>query len=1115
MLPQLLVLGLICQTSTPLSTVEDLVVNEFCAINDTTLLDGDGQASDWIELHNVSGTAVNLAGWGLTDDAAQPFKWVFPARVLPPRSYLIVFASDKNRLGTELHTNFKLDGGGEYLALTRPDGRRAHGYAPAYPAQLTDISYGLAVAFTTGRTSTPQQNEGYFARPTPGARNSRMGLPVEPVQASVPRGFQDAPFSLLLSCTTPGVTIWYTLDGSVPTPSGGTRYVAPIPISSNTVVRTVALLPVGNPLTEPVAYTYLFAQQVMQQSQSGALAAGFPAAWVEQDGTNWTMGGTRPGAWYGLDTSVTALYTTQQLVDSLKAIPSVSLAMPAEDWFAYDPGNARFGLYPNSEGDGPAWEREGSMEFIDPNGGPETQVNCVLKTQGGSSTNDGNRSQLSLALKFRSDVGPPEFEFPLFPGSPVERFDYLLLDGGNQGSIHAAVTISQKRHAQGMRDQFMMNMQRAMGRHSPYGRHVHVYLNGLYWGVYNLHERPDQDWAGAHFDGDANQYDWIKTGGVRFGNNNPITHPAPGVWNIIKDIELNGLDEPDVYGGKPAYEALQDYVDLDDYIDYLILNFWAINLDWPQRNWMATGRARRSADFYDFNPEVQFRFHSWDAELSLGWEGLTTVGDAFYDRTQLRTNYDGSAIWLYSELMNHAEFRVRFGDRAQVHLGPGGALFVDPAYSAMGTPFDPAFPERNAPATTYWQLAAPLQQAFWMEYARWGNYFHAPGSVTPADWVNERRRILDEFCAVRSSVLKAQLRNSGIYPLQDPPAFAQHGGPVPIGFDLVVGVPPGTTVYYTTDGSDPRLPGGAIAPGAHGYFAPIELAQLTTVKARALGGIGWSALVAATFPIDYDIEINEVMADNDTFFYDEFGEFEDWIELFNAGNASVDLSGMYLSDDLDDSQRWQIPAGTSLAAGASILFWADGQELQGPLHTSFSLASTGEEVGLFHSEASGNFALDTLVFGPMAQDVSLACLPDGAPRRYTLAQPSPAARNVPPLGAWRAYDARDPAANVAELALTSSVIAIGQILEFTVDVAQASTSGALLVGTGTLESPFGAGFRLTTTDLGLLPFTTDGLGHALVNLSVPASPSFVGLTIYAQSLVGSTLSNAATFTLGP
>jgi len=1094
-----------------------LVVNELCAVNATTLLDEDGDASDWLEIHNPSATPIDLSGWGLSDDVARPLKWVFPPRVLGPHAYLVVFASDKDRAGAgELHTNFKLSGSGEYLGLARPNGQVEHAYAPAFPPQASDISYGLAIGIAGGFTAAGRTAEGYFLEPTPGARNGEAGLRVAPVAFSVPRGFHDQPFALALSCATAGAEIRYTLDGSAPSATHGTPYAGPIAIAGTTVVRAVARHPLGA-LASPTASTYLFSADILQQSQAGAVARGFPAAWVQEDGVDWTAGdgGTHPGAWYGLDSAITGLYTPQELADSLRALPSVSLAMSVDDWFAYDPANGLFGLYPNSTLEGPEWERAASVEWIDPSGGPEVQSECGLEIQGGNSTNPRNRSQLSMLVKFRARFGPTKLEAPLFPGSPVTSFDTLVLDGGRQGSIHQNTALDVARHAQGTRDQYVMDLHRSMGRNAPRGRHVHVYLNGLYWGVYDLHERPDHDWAAAHFGGDDAEYDYIKEGFVEEGNANLITQPDPGSWARIIDLERNGLDEADVYAGKPAYEALQDWVDLADYVDYLLLNFWALNNDWPDRNWIATTHARLSPDFADLDPEQQLRFHTWDAELVLGWEGLTEVGHPFYDKTTLRAELPVNVMWLYTELLNHAEFAVLFGDRAQKHLGPGGALYVDPAHAAAGTPYDPAFPERNAPAATYWRLAEPLEVPLRMEYARWGNYFHASGAITPADWLVERRRILEEFCPVRSGVLLAQLRNAGLYPQLDPPVLAQAGGPVPAGFGLELSGPAGATLYVTTDGSDPRLAGGAVAPGASVYAAPLEITRLTTVRARAFDGAAWSALVEGTFAVDHDVVVNEVLADNDTFLPDEQGELEDLIELYNRGSVPVDLAGLFLTDDLGDPRKWRIPEGTTLDPGATIVFWADGDEDQGPRHTSFSLSRNGEAVGLFHDVASGNFALDTLEFGPQTRDVSLGALPDGGAARYTFPVPSPGEPNVPAPGSARPYDARDPARTPAVLAHAAGALSIGQTLVLRVDGAPPTSTGVLFLGSAPLAAPSGSGTVLAKSDVALLPLATDATGTALVAVPIPPSAALIGFTTYAQGLVATTFSSALVYTLGP
>jgi len=123
-----------------------LVINEFLADNEETLADRDGDFPDWIEIHNPTDATVDLEGWCLTDDDDAPDKWRFPDMDLLPGGYLIVFASGKNLTDPagELHTNFQLDSDGEYLALIQADGVTvSHEFAPEFPAQEGDVSYGL------------------------------------------------------------------------------------------------------------------------------------------------------------------------------------------------------------------------------------------------------------------------------------------------------------------------------------------------------------------------------------------------------------------------------------------------------------------------------------------------------------------------------------------------------------------------------------------------------------------------------------------------------------------------------------------------------------------------------------------------------------------------------------------------------------------------------------------------------------------------------------------------------------------------------------------------------------------------------------------------------------
>jgi hypothetical protein len=147
-----------------------VVISEFMASNQTAWADDDGNYSDWIELHNAGNQPVNLNGWHLTDDANNLTKWRFPAVSLAADSYVLVYASDQDRTNpaSPLHTSFKLSADGEYLGIVRPDGVTVEdSYAPAFPTQRPDISYGIGADGVT---------RGFFAASTPGRANG-IALP--------------------------------------------------------------------------------------------------------------------------------------------------------------------------------------------------------------------------------------------------------------------------------------------------------------------------------------------------------------------------------------------------------------------------------------------------------------------------------------------------------------------------------------------------------------------------------------------------------------------------------------------------------------------------------------------------------------------------------------------------------------------------------------------------------------------------------------------------------------------------------------------------------------------------------------------------------------------------
>src|SRR5262245_33473195 len=138
----------------PSRAAEPLRITEFMAANNGFLLDEDGDSSDWVEIHNSGAAAVDLNGWHLTDDPGDLARWKFPATNIAAIAYLIVFASEKDRRtpGAPLHTDFKLDSSGGFLALVKPDGITvvsAYGAAGTnYPLQVGGVSYGIPVQQT-------------------------------------------------------------------------------------------------------------------------------------------------------------------------------------------------------------------------------------------------------------------------------------------------------------------------------------------------------------------------------------------------------------------------------------------------------------------------------------------------------------------------------------------------------------------------------------------------------------------------------------------------------------------------------------------------------------------------------------------------------------------------------------------------------------------------------------------------------------------------------------------------------------------------------------------------------------------------------------------------------
>lgn len=671
---------------------------------------------------------------------------------------------------------------------------------------------------------------GHFGTPTPNAPNGQvfLGL-VEDTSFSIDRGFYAAPFDVTIATATPGALIVYTTNGSAPTVdnnlniTNGTLYTAPVHVSGTTNLRAAAFKS-GFVPTNVDTQTYIFTSDVIHQTYQSAINAGLPASW-----------GSR-SADYGLDPDVIGpndlfggVYAGL-IESSLKAIPTLSLTMNSADFFGPN------GIYTNVFGTGIDWERPTSAELIFPDGAEGFQIDAGIRINGEASRSLSKKN--GLRLLFKSDYGSGKLNYPLF-GDGVDKFDALVLrphfndgwgwDGAGGDPLYT-------------RDQWFRDTQAAMGHESSRGNLVHLYINGLYWGLYNPSERLDDAYAASHFGGVKSEYDVISNDGAHDGTgdayatmialaqavNSASTAAAKhAAYMHLQGKLSDGSDDP----------ASEPYLDVVNYIDYMILNHYGGNNDWPDRNWYAI--RRRGAE------SQGFQFFAWDSEISLANSSRTSINENNLSRTT-----GGAEV--YGILRNYDEFRLQFADRVHEHLFNGGALYVNPANPT----YNPATPQDNVPAARFAQLASRVYEAMVAESARWGDQHTSIPRTRNVDWQNELNYMLGPYFRDRHNIVLTQWRSANLYPATIAAEFLvngvrQHGGTATAGatlsfLNLNTGPPGG--IYFTTDGSDPRLIGGAVnGASAQLYSAPVSLAAATHVKARVLRNGQWSALTEATF----------------------------------------------------------------------------------------------------------------------------------------------------------------------------------------------------------------------------------------------------------------------------
>ncbi|MBX3433950.1 MAG: chitobiase/beta-hexosaminidase C-terminal domain-containing protein [Pirellulales bacterium] len=676
---------------------------------------------------------------------------------------------------------------------------------------------------------------GYFYQATPGYANAGTNVAgfAEQVAFSVPHGLYDSTQIVSLSTPTPEAIIVYTTDGSTPaasanlTVTNGQLYTQPIIVSGTTTLRATAFK-LDYTTSFVSASTYLFLDDVITQSPNGET----PAGWAP-DGLN----GQRMD--YGIDPNIISLYGAQAVKDSLASIPSLSITTDLANLF-----HPATGIYVNATYRGRDWERAASVELINPDGSDGFMVNAGLRIRGGYSRNDFNPKH-AFRLYFRGEYGDSRLRYPLFGDEGVDVFDVIDLrtaqnySWSSEGNLQNTFT----------REEFSRDLQRDLDQPYTRSRYYHLYLDGVYWGLFETQERVEKFYGESYFGGDESDYDVVKhglgdVGGTELADGNDLA------WRQLFDygelVAANPTANADVYWTMQGLNPdgtrnpnLPVLLDVENLIDFMMVIIYTGGYDSGISQFLGNNKANNWFGIYNrTTADRGFQFFVHDNEHSLGAAG-TLHGSASIDRTG-PFNFGNESEYaqfnpqyLHQDLLGHLEYRQKFIDKTQEYFFNGGPLTVANNIARM------------------MERVVQVDPAIIAEAARWGDaQVEPPRNKTT--WQNEINWLLNTYFPARGTIVLNQLRGDGLFTTFAAPVFNQHGGDVPANFALTMsGI--GGTIYYTLDGvTDPRTIGGGVNPSSavQVYTGAVALGSNTTVKARlrTSGGL-WSGLVEASFQV--------------------------------------------------------------------------------------------------------------------------------------------------------------------------------------------------------------------------------------------------------------------------
>ncbi|MEZ5103424.1 MAG: CotH kinase family protein [Draconibacterium sp.] len=768
------------------------------------------------------------------------------------------------------------------------------------------------------------------------------------VTIDTPSGFFNAPFTATINTEKNGETLIYTLDGSDPRSSShiltGTSPVSVLIDPNSTlgnrgktggVILRATQTKEGYASSNPETRTYLFTSYVVTQSAPGG---------------NWPTSNVN-GQIIDLEMD-SKIYNDSRyknlMESSLLDIPTISISIAPENLFGSDSG-----IYVNARYHGKEWERPANVELINPDGSAGFNIDAGIRIRGGWSRHNGYPKH-AFRLFFRSEYGNSKLKYPLFENEGVDEFDKVDLRCSQNYSWANGGDIS--KHNTMNRDVFSRDTQRDMNQPYTRSRYYHLYLNGLYWGVYQTQERAEANFAESYFGGDKDDYDVIK---VDIGENWNLyeieaTDGNTNAWEEIWKMCEQGFESNEKYfnllglnsEGKTD-TSLNVWLDIENFIDYMLTIFYTGNLDAPVSKFSNNINPSNFFAIYNrTNKRQGFKFITHDSEHTLLTDAISPGIGLKENRVNINMNvsYFGKfhPQWLHKQLSGNSEYRAKFADRVYRHFFNNGVFIIDSCIARFKSTAD------------------KLDLAVIAESARWGDQGSFPARNKMDDWLPAINRVIFDYMPYRSGIVLNQLKDAKLYPEINPPVFRNNETEITDNFliseeNIMLSLENQNStgiIYYTVNGEDPRATGGNISTSAinGGNSETVTVSSDNHIMARVKSGETWSALHELVFK-NSDLFGNLKVTELHYHPLDQ-GEVNDkeleFIELKNTGSSELDLTGLSFTNGIE----FIFPEGTSLAPDAFVIIASNAFEFnalygfEADFQYSGSLSNGGEKIEL-------------------------------------------------------------------------------------------------------------------------------------------------------------------------